>query len=880
MAARDVPTGWAGTVELARPALVPPRPPGDARACPERPDERVRVRGRGFLLGGRPFVLRGVTYGAFRPNGAGEPFPEPHEVARDFEAIAGHGVNAVRVYTPPPLWLLDLAQAADLRVLAGLCWEQHVAFLGRRADAKAQAEAVRRDVRRSARHPAVLAYAIGNEVPASIARWYGRRRIENWLRRLHDVCKEESPDALVTYVSYPTTEYLELPFVDFFSFNVYLESRPRFSGYLARLHNLADERPLVMAELGVDSLRHGEPQQAEGVEWLVRESFDSGCAGTFVFGWTDEWFRGGEEIHDWSFGLTSRDRRPKPALQALSGIYTGKTVTPVPDDAPRVSVVCCSYNGESTIRDTLEALARIDYPDYEVIVVDDGSTDATAAIARSYGVRVVSTPNRGLSAARNVGLHTATGKIVAYIDDDAYPDPSWLRFLVHRFGEGGFCGVGGPNLLPPEDGAVAECVANAPGGPCHVLVSDREAEHIPGCNMAFEKSWLERVGGCDPQFRTAGDDVDLCWRLQEAGGRLGFHPAAVVWHHRRASLRRYWKQQVGYGKAEALLAHKWPQKYNSAGHIPWSGRIYGRGLTLPLLGGPGRIYQGVWGSAPFQSLYRPTSGTLLSLTLLPEWYLLVAFLAMLAGLSALWPPLRFAVALPALGVAAVVLQALRSAAHARLRREGRSRAQRVGLRGLIAVLHLVQPAARLWGRLRHGLDPWRLRSLSRWMLPRPLEIAVWSERWRAPEAWLGELKDSLRRSSALVREGGSYDRWDLAVIGGPFGRGRLLMAVEEHGRGRQYLRFHVWPAVRRLPLLLLVGALAGAALADGAWIAAAILGGGALGLAAAVLRECGSAQAEIAATLRAMQARASTSPETEPVAVEIETAPALAVPHG
>ncbi|HZO07822.1 MAG TPA: glycosyltransferase [Myxococcota bacterium] len=845
----------------------------------------MQVRGRGFCVGGEPLELRGVTYGAFRPNRAGEPFPEPERVARDLAAMAHHGVNAVRVYTPPPPWLLDLAGAHGLRVLAGLCWEQHVAFLGSRAEARARAEAVRRSVRETAGHPAVLAYAIGNEVPASIARWYGRRRIEGWLRRLHDVCREESPDTLVTYVSYPTTEYLELPFVDFLSFNVYLESQLRFSEYLARLHNLAGEQPLVMAELGIDSQRHGERAQADSLGWLLRESFDSGCAGAFVFGWTDEWFRGGEEIRDWSFGLTSREREPKPALRTVSGIYASKSLAPAAEDAPRVSVVCCSYNGSATIRDTLGALDRLDYPDFEVIVVDDGSTDATPEIARSYGARVVSTPNQGLSAARNVGLAAATGRIVAYIDDDAYPDPGWLRFLVRRFQEGGFCGVGGPNLLPPEDGAVAECVANAPGGPCHVLLSDSEAEHIPGCNMAFEKSWLERVGGCDPQFRCAGDDVDLCWRLQEAGGRLGFHPGAVVWHHRRSSLRRYWKQQVGYGKAEALLARKWPQKYNSAGHIPWSGRIYGRGLTLPLLLGSGRVYQGVWGSAPFQSLYRPAGGTLLSLTLLPEWYLLVALLTLLVALSAVWPPLRFAAPLPALGAAAVLAQALRSAANARLRPDAGSRAQRLGRRGLVAMLHLIQPAARLWGRLRHGLDPWRLRSLSRWTFPRPLEIHVWSERWRSPETWLGELHESLRRTSALVRQGGDYDRWDLSVIGGPFGRSRVLMAVEEHGRGRQYLRFFVWPAVRRVPALLLLGALGAAALADGAWLAGGLLGGAALLLAGAALRESGAAQAEVAAALRAMQrawgaAEAQAQAEAEPERLPVVAAPRLGAPRG
>jgi hypothetical protein len=410
-----------------------------------------------------------------------------------------------------------------------------------------------------------------------------------------------------------------------------------------------------------------------------------------------------------------------------------------------------------------------------------------------------------------------------------------------------------------------------------VLLSDREAEHIPGCNMAFEKSWLDRVGGCDPVFRAAGDDVDLCWRLQEAGGRLGFHPAAVVWHHRRGSLRRYWKQQVGYGKAEALLARKWPQKYNSAAHIPWSGRIYGRGLTLPLLLGAGRVYQGVFGSAPFQSLYQPVQGRVLSLTLLPEWYLLAAFLGGLAALGAAWPPLR--IALPLLGgaAAAVVFQALRSAARARLRRDGRTRAQRLGLRGLVALLHLVQPAARLWGRLRHGLDPWRIRSLSRWIFPRRLQRTLWSERWRPPQAWLAELEESLRRTPALIREGGDYDRFDLSVVGGPFGRARVLLAVEEHGQGRQFLRFRVWPAVRRLPLLLLLAALAVAALLDGAWLAGVLLGTTALFLSGATLRECGAAQAEITAALRAMESRLQTTSEVEPLALEVPRR--LATPH-
>ena len=118
------------------------------------------------------------------------------------------------------------------------------------------------------------------------------------------------------------------------------------------------------------------------------------------------------------------------------------------------------------------------------------------------------------------------------------------------------------------------------------------------------------------------------------------------------------------------------------------------------------MYQGVWGSAPFQSVYQPAPGRLLSLTLLPEWYLLVALLAGLSALSAVWPPLRLALPLLALTFSAVVLQAVRNAARAPLRQSRRSRLAQLGMRVLVAWLHLVQPAARLWaedgdGRAAH-----------------------------------------------------------------------------------------------------------------------------------------------------------------------------------
>jgi GT2 family glycosyltransferase len=165
---------------------------------------------------------------------------------------------------------------------------------------------------------------------------------------------------------------------------------------------------------------------------------------------------------------------------------------------------------------------------------------------------------------------------------------------------------------------VAECVANAPGGPTHVLVSDREAEHLPGCNLAIRKEALEAFGGFDPQFRAAGDDVDVCWRLLDSGHRLAFSPGAVVWHHRRRTMRAYLRQQRGYGRAEALLERKYPERYSAAGHVEWAGRLYGNGAAQHRGGWRWRVYYGGWGTAFYQSLYGPCAGLLESLPLMPE----------------------------------------------------------------------------------------------------------------------------------------------------------------------------------------------------------------------------------------------------------------------
>jgi GT2 family glycosyltransferase len=522
------------------------------------------------------------------------------------------------------------------------------------------------------------------KIPAAIVRWHGRHAIERFLKRLYLDAKEEDPDGLVTYVNYLTTEYLEAPFLDLVCLNVYLESQERLESYLARLHNVSGDRPLIMAEIGLDSRRNGADTQARMLEGQIRTIFTGGCAGAFVFSWTDEWHRGGYEINDWDFGLTDRQRRPKPALVAVRNAFA-QVPFPNRHSWPRISVIVCTYNGNRTIKECLEGMLKLKYPSFEVIIVNDGSTDGTEEIARSYGFRVISTKNQGLSNARNIGLEAATGEIVAYIDDDAYPDPHWLTYLAATFMRTTHAGVGRPNIAPPGDGLIADCIAHAPGGPVHVLLSDKEAEHIPGCNMAFRKAALQEIDGFDPQFCSAGDDVDLCWRLQQMGWTLGFSPAAMVWHHRRNSVHAYWKQQMGYGKAEALLEKKWPEKYNAAGHLKWSGRVYGNGHAY-IFGRTWRIYYGVWGGAPFQSLYERAPVVLPSLPLMPEWYLVILVLAWLSALGTLWTPLFLALPLLAFGVAAPFAQAVLSAARAPFTSLPPSPIDRLKLRGLTAFL--------------------------------------------------------------------------------------------------------------------------------------------------------------------------------------------------
>ena len=761
---------------------------------------RPRTAGKFLWLGDEKFFVRGVTYGAFPPNGEGHQFPEASRVHEDFVLMQKAGINTVLTYTVPPRSLLDQAQVHGLRIIINVPWMGHVCFLEQASTRRAARLAVREAVASCRDHPAVLMYAVAKELPPQIIRWYGKKKIETFLQDLVHVAKEEDADSLVTYTNFPTTEYLELPFVDVYTFNVYLHQRHDFCSYLSRLQHIAGERPLVLTELGMCSFRHGLDGQAEFLGWQMDEAFDHGLAGAVVFGWTDPFFQDGCLVDEWGFGLVDAERRPKPSYDVIRRRFT--TAVPFAPGRrwPKVSVIVALHNAETTLEDCLASLTKLDYPNYEVIVVNDGSTDRSQAIIERYPFRSITNGKQaGVSDARNRGLRAATGEIVAYIDSDAYADPHWLRYLAATFLESDFVGVGGPNLVPQADSWIAKCVYRSPGGPCQVMLDDKSAEHIPGCNMAFWKWALDEVGGFDPIFTAAGDDVDICWRLLGRNYRLGFSPSAEVWHHRRPSLRAYWRQQVGYGRAESLLERRHPNKFNPWGHTFWGGAIYAPYPQFRLFGRP-VIYHGLWGAAPFQSMYDAGSGGVLNF--LPR-----AMETHLALVALIAVSLVFPWALGAVGfiLAYILFYCAACATTANLdvlRPERASWTERVKWRVAIGWLHFLEPLARDWGRLQGGLTPWRSALVTE---PCHVKRRPW---WRGLQTFWRRVKWSyagdmrldkdiiLERLTRLLNARGcavgwnsNFEAWDLKLRRGALGEAWLRMVVEYHGGPRRVARF-------------------------------------------------------------------------------------------
>ena len=782
------------------------------------PGSGTQVAGKFLNVGGRRYLVKGVAYGTFAPDDVGCQFPSQAQVKADFALMAQTGINTVRTYTVPNDDFLDQAEAAGLRVIVGVPWAQHVAFLDDRVLTRSIRGAIVDTARRLSTHPATLLVVVGNEIPHGIVRWHGAARIERFFRDVYAGVKDAAPDMLFTYVNYPPTEHLELPFFDVCAFNVYLHYAADLRAYLAHLHIVAGDRPLLLAEVGADSIKHGEQGQADLASMQLRTAFEGGACGTVIFSWTDEWWRGGQLVKGWRFGLTDITRRPKLALFGVSREYSEAACRKESRvNWPSVSVLVCAHNAAATIDECLHSLQVLDYPNYDVVVVNDGSTDTTGTIARQHDqVTVIDTDHVGLSNARNIAIKQSTGTIVAFTDADVRVDTSWLTYLVQPFLQSGAIGSGGPNVVPGDDPWVAQCVARAPGSPTHVLIDDRTAEHVPGCNMAFRRDVLVSVGGFDSAYRAAGDDVDICWRLQAHGHRIEFSPSALVWHRHRSSVKAYWRQQVGYGEAETWLMDAHPERFLD-GQALWKGRIYS---SLPFARAISRVRvnAGVWGTAMFPGVYSAQVPSLASLPHLMPWQMLSLLLAFIGAMCFIVGQHRVATVLLILASAGTATTICRCLVYgwksdiSRLPLIGPwDLVSRIVCRMMIALLHLVQPVARAWGRFRGRLwapligDRRRRSSLPQrpsvlpvsWfhavpLLARRLDVMeFWSERWVDRTILLSEITNRLR-SHSVARTVDARDPWqldhDLAISTGRWGWVELRTLLEEHDGGRCLFR--------------------------------------------------------------------------------------------
>ncbi len=748
---------------------------------------RVTVDGKFFRLGLEKFYPKGVSYGPFRPDETGVHFASPGRTVQDFDLIRELGANVIRVYHVPPRWFLDLALKAGIRVFVDIPWSKHLCFLDSAAVKNEAREIVRNAVQSCAAHPAVFAFSLANEFSPDVVRWSGAAAVSDFLDELVAISKSVDPECLCTFGNYPPTEYLRPQNLDFLCFNVYLHQQKPFENYLARLQMIANEKPLMLGEFGIDTLSEGEDFKCNALAWQIETAFRSGLAGTVIYSFTDEWFKDGRIVEGWEFGLTTSARQRKKSFEVVKKKFNEAPYYSL-SGYPKVSVVVASYNGARTLKTCLESLGKLNYPDYEVLLVDDGSTDTTQQIASLFpNVRYVPQMHQGLSVARNTGIYSSSGEIIAFTDSDCRADEDWLYYLVSSLLSSNFIGVGGHNFLPPEDSLVAAAVQVSPGAPAHVMLTDRVAEHIPGCNMAFYKWALLEIGGFDPIFIKAGDDVDVCWRLQQRGYKIGFSPAGFVWHYRRSTLRAYLRQQTGYGEAEALLVRRHPEYFSAFGGSIWQGRIYTNssfGVTLrkPI------IYHGLFGSGFFQTLYASDPAFALMFCTTLEYHVLVTLPLFILGVP--FPyllPLAIASLLLSLGLCGV------AAAQAKLPLDKK----KVWSKPLISLLHLLQPIWRGWaryhGRLSIGPTP-----KAAYQNLNQVAIKEKGESLEVVEYWADCSVDRLDYIQSIIamldRQGWQFKidpgwgEFDVEIFGSRWSHLQLTSVVEPHPGAKQLFR--------------------------------------------------------------------------------------------
>ena len=235
--------------------------------------------------------------------------------------------------------------------------------------------------------------------------------------------------------------------------------------------------------------------------------------------------------------------------------------------APLLSVVVPAYNAAATIGDCVAALRRQTYDGpYELIVVDDGSTDGTAALARAAGATVLSAPHGHAAAARNVGLRAARGPLICFTDADCAPHPDWLSQICRPFDDPDVIGCKG-TYAPRQRQLVARFVQLEYEDKYDHLRPQPTIDFIDTYSCAYRRAVLLANGGFDERIQYV-EDQELSFRLAARGYKMVFQEEAVVDHHHSATLRAYLRKKANIGFWKMRIIRRFPDRAVRDSHTP------------------------------------------------------------------------------------------------------------------------------------------------------------------------------------------------------------------------------------------------------------------------------------------------------------------------
>jgi glycosyltransferase involved in cell wall biosynthesis len=249
-----------------------------------------------------------------------------------------------------------------------------------------------------------------------------------------------------------------------------------------------------------------------------------------------------------------------------------------------VSVVIPVYNGADTLATCLAAVRRqTRAPEsYEVIVVDDGSTDGSGDIAEQWGVRVIRQVHLGAAAARNAGIGEARGDVVLFTDADCEPATDWIEQMAGVFGDPGIAGAKGA-YRTRQRGLVARFVQLEYQDRYDRTLAQSAIDFVDTYAAAYRRRVLLEAGGFDESLPGAAvEDVDLSYRLAARGHRLVFNPRAIVYHRHPWTLLQYIRRKASYGYWRVPIYARYPAKRGGDSHTPPVLRLQ-LGLTALLL---------------------------------------------------------------------------------------------------------------------------------------------------------------------------------------------------------------------------------------------------------------------------------------------------------